>query len=297
MVRVISRNLLLSGVRLLLLTLGVFVVLRPASFYYADFTFIEFCRSLVSGRLIDHLALSGLPPLSSAVSYSLTTLLLALLLSYGIGAPFGIFLARYRMAWTQILGHVLMGLAVAVPAFWIAYLVLYHTIMGWGIFLDGRPRPGESGLQVFMGRCLLLAMPLSLSGIAFVTRQVFQTLYNAFPEGPTLAARAAGVSQRVLFDTVGSGVVWRPLLRALPFLISLYISVLVVIETAFFVPGIGYSIYRAANQGDLQSLAILSLWTVVLLLLANLIVDVLLECIDRRHPNSAEPEREHLTHP
>ncbi len=292
MIQVISRNLLLSGAKLLLLTIGIFLILRSAAYYDAGFTFLEFCKSLLSGRLLDHMAMSGLPPIRISVSYSLTILFMALLLSYGIGAPLGVLLARYRMAWTQILGHVFMGAALAVPAFWIAYLVLYHSIMEWGIFIDGSgTRAGEANsIKAFIGRCLLLALPLSLSGMAFVTRQVFQTLFNAFPPGSLLNARASGISQRRLFDTVGSAVAWRPLLRALPFLMSLFISVLVVIETAFFVPGVGYSIYRAANQADLPSLAVLSLWTAGVLLLTNLVVDVLLELIDTRHPMSPETE-------
>jgi len=291
MVQIISRNLVLSLAKLLVLSVGIFLILRSAAYYDADFSFLEFCRSMVSGRLLDHFAVSGLPPLHTSVPYSLTTLLLALLLSYGVGAPLGVLLGRYRMAWTQFLGHVFMGVALAVPAFWIAYLVLYYSIMEYGVFIGGEIAPAATNqFGSYISRCLLLAVPLSLSGIAFVARQVFQTLFNAFPPGSILAARATGISQRMMFDSVGIAVVWRPLLRTFPFLLSLFISVLVVIETAFFVPGFGYSLYRAAEQSDLQSLAVLSLWAIMVLLAANLVVDVMLELIDARHPANPDPE-------
>jgi ABC-type dipeptide/oligopeptide/nickel transport system permease component len=79
-------------------------------------------------------------------------------------------------------------------------------------------------------------------------------------------------------------------LRSLPFLLSLFLSVLIVTETAFFIPGFGYSIFKAAKESDLQSLAVLSLWTSTALLTANTFVDVLAEWIETRRSISPETE-------
>lgn len=291
MIQVFGRNLALALGRLLLLSVVIFLILQAAPYYDNKLSFVEFFRAIFSGRLVREPGLSGLPPLNMAFLYSCATVGLALILSYGFGVPMGILLGRYRQIWIQILGHLFISVALAIPAFWVAYVVLYHTITDWGVFIGGEThRFEENWLGALIGKCLLLAVPLSLSGIAVVTRQISQTVIQAVPEESLKAARALGITHRMMFDTVLSAVIWRPVLRAFPFLLSLFLSVLVVIETAFFIPGFGFAVYKAAKQTDLQSLAVLSLWVTTMLLVANLIVDILIELIDHRQPATPETE-------
>ncbi|RFC46662.1 MAG: ABC-type dipeptide/oligopeptide/nickel transport system, permease component [Verrucomicrobia bacterium] len=284
MIRLLTKHLLLATGRLLLLCVTIFLILRSAETYYErDLSFVEFIGAVFSGRLV---RAPGLPPLATAFLYSQTTIVLALVLSYGFGGPLGIILGRYRMIWAQILGHLFISVALATPAFLVAYAVLYVSIADWGIFIGGESAlaPGASP-RTFAGQCLLLAIPLSFPGIALIARQVSQTVFNAFPEGSLTAFRSLGIPQRLLFDRVIASAIWSPLLRTLPFLLSLFLSVLIVTETAFFVPGFGYSIFKAAQQSDLQSLAVLSLWSSTALLLANSFVDILEEWLHSRNPS------------
>ncbi len=289
MIPLLAKHTLLAFARLLVLCVTIFLILRSAGSYYdRDLSFVEFFQAMFSGRLVRNPGLTGLPPLETAVSYSFTTLTAALVLSYGFGGPLGVALGRYRTPWAQIPGHIVISVALAVPAFLVAYVVLYHSVARWGIFIGGEAAAGsEEGSRAFIGQCLLLAIPLSLSGIAFIARQVSQAVFHAFPEPSLRASRSLGITQRMLFDTVIASVVWSPLLRALPFLFSLFLSILIVTETAFFIPGFGYSIFKAAKESDLQSLAVLSLWASTALLAANAFADVLVEWIDTRQPAPA----------
>ena len=291
MIQLIGRNLALALGKLLLLSVGIFLILQSAANYDNELSFLEFFKSIFSGRLVGESA-TELPPLEPAFLYSITTLVLALLLSYGFGVPLGLLLGRYRMAWTQVLGHVLISVALAIPAFWVGYVVLYYTITEWRVLIIGETTVADVGRNAYIGKCLLLAIPLSLSGIAIVGRQVFQTLINAFPEDSILSSRSQGITQRMIFDTVTAAVISRPLLRSFPLLLSLFLSVLIVIETTFLVPGFGFAVYKAAEQAksDLQSLAVLSLWVTIMLLVAHLIVDILIEMIDHRQPATPDTE-------
>lgn len=287
MIRLLAKHVLLAGGRLLLLCVAIFLILRSADTYYErDLSPVEFIEAVFSGRLVRS---PGLPPLPAAILHSLTTIVLALVLSYGFGGPLGIILGRYRMAWAQLIGHLLISLALATPAFLVAYAVLYVSLTDWGIFIGGASALGaEASPRAFAGQCLLLAIPLSLPGIALIARQVSQTVFQAFPEGSLKAFRSLGIPQRRLFDTVIASAIWAPLLRALPFLLSLFLSVLIVTETVFFIPGFGYSLFKAARESDLQSLAVLSLWSSTALLLAHGFVDLLEEWLKSRHPATSE---------
>lgn len=288
MIPVIGRHLGIAAARLFVLSVVIFFVLKSTGAYLAaDLSFLDFFQSTFSGRLAEDPSRAGLPPLRPALLYSAAAMFWALVFSYGTGLPLGILLGRYRMAWAQILGHAVISVAMAIPAFWVAYVVLYYSITGWGIFVGGAPKmEGEGWLGELMAKSLLLGVPLSLPGMAIVARQVSQTLAQAFPENTLLLARSLGVQPRLIFDRVIGSVIWRPLLRALPLLCSLFFSALIVVETAFFVPGFGYTVYKAAKESDLQSLAVLSLWVTAGLLVANFVVDVLIELIDARHPPS-----------
>lgn len=288
----IIRNLGIAIGRLLLLSVLIFLILKSAGLQLtSDLSFLQFFKATFSGHLVHDPSRTGLPPLRPALLYSAAALVWALAFSYGLGLPLGLLLGRYRTVWVQVLGHAVISVAMAIPAFWVAYVVLYYSINGWGIFIGGAPRLREQGWLVeLMAKSLLLGVPLSLSGMAIVARQVSQTLTQAFPEKTILFARSIGLVPRMLFDLVIGSVIWRPLLRSLPLLCSLFISALVVVETAFFVPGFGYALYKAAKETDLQSLAVLSLWVTAGLLTINFVVDVLIESIDARHPPAPHQE-------
>lgn len=291
MLQVFGRNLAFAAGKLLLLSVIIFLILEAAPFYDSNLSFPDFFRAIFSGRLVGEQTLAELPPLNTALFYSLTTISLALIFSYGFGIPMGILLGRYRQFWAQILGHMFISITLAIPAFWVTYVVLYHTITDMGVFIGGESeRAGATWLAAFLGKCLLLAVPLSLSGIAIVTRQISQTILQAIPESTIRSSHALGLTHRMMFDTVLRSVIWRPILRSFPFLLSLFLSVLIVIETAFFIPGFGFAVYKSAKQTDLQSLAVLSLWVTTMLILANLFVDIIVELIETRQPATPETE-------
>lgn len=290
MIPVIGKHLGIAAGRMLFLSGLIFLILKSAGAHVAvDLSMVEFLKATFSGRLVGDPSRAGLPPLRPALLYSAAALLWALVFSYGLGLPLGILLGRYRMAWTQVLGHTAISVAMAVPAFWVAYVVLYSSITQAGIFIGGAPKlEGEGWLEELVAKGLLLGVPLSLSGVAYVGRQVSQTLLQAFPEKSYLFARSAGLMPRAMFDMVLGSVVWRPVLRSFPLLCSLFLSALVAVETAFFVPGFGYAIFKAAKESDLQSLAVLSLWVTTGLLAVHCLVDALIELIDAKHPPSPD---------
>lgn len=290
MIPAVGKHLGIAAARMLCLSVLIFLILKSTGAHLsADLSFVEFLKATFSGRLVNDPARAGLPPLRPALLYSAAALLWALVFSYGTGLPLGILLGRYRMVWVQVFGHMAISVAMAVPAFWVAYVVLYGSITQGGIFIGGAPKmEGDGWLEELVAKSLLLGVPLSLSGVGYVARQVSQTLLQAFPEKAYLFARSAGLTPRAMFDMVLGSVIWRPLLRSFPLLCSLFLSSLVVVETAFFVPGFGYAVFKAAKESDLQSLAVLSLWVTTGLLAANFVVDVLIELIDAKHPPSPD---------
>jgi len=102
-----------------------------------------------------------------------------------------------------------IGVALATPAFLVAYVVLYVSIHDWGVFIGGEAAlVSGGGPRAFAGQCLFSRFRSTLPGIALIARQVSQTVFNAFPEGSLRALRSLGITQRMIFDTVIISAIW-----------------------------------------------------------------------------------------
>lgn len=173
---------------------------------------------------------------------------------------------------------------LAMPNFWLALLLILVFVvkLGWfpigGIRTIGAP---ASGLDV-LHHLVLPALALGIGYIALFMRSLRAGMVEAWRSDHVRAANARGVARRA--------VVWRAVARPalLPILVlfgqhmGTLVGGSVVVETVFAIPGMGRLAFEAVSGRDALLLVGVLLTATIVVLLANLIVDLLLVKLDPR---------------
>ncbi|RYE09437.1 MAG: ABC transporter permease [Hyphomicrobiales bacterium] len=211
----------------------------------------------------------------AALGVTLPLSLLAIIFALGIGVPLGIAAARRE---GTLLDRALMGLArigIALPAFWLGMLLvqIFAVALHWlppGGFVSWSVNP----LTAFAS-LLLPALALALPVAALLARNVRVALVAATGADYIRTAQAGGLTQREA--------VWRHGLRnallASLGTAGLYLAYLVagtvIVESVFYLPGLGRLILDAIAGRDLlllrSTLLILVLCMLGTTFLANLV--------------------------
>jgi peptide/nickel transport system permease protein len=242
---------------------------------------LDFGTSSIYGAPVLEVVLSRA---GNTVALMLASLALAILL----GALLGIAAARRRGTLADSVIVVLGLVFYATPGFWVGLMliVLFSVKLGWlpvgGLETIGA---GLTGFAHALDRARHLAMPmasLSLVFLAVYLRLMRSSMIEAYGEDFVRTARAKGLSER----RIAYAHVLRNALLPLVTMAGLQFGTLiggsVVVESVFSLPGLGRLAYEAVAQRDLNTLLGVVLLTSVLVILANLVVDLLYARLDPR---------------
>ncbi|MDQ2965881.1 MAG: ABC transporter permease [Chloroflexota bacterium] len=205
-----------------------------------------------------------------------------LAISILIGVPLGIRAASRPGGWGDRLGTTLTALLVAVPAFWLGYVVLYLLAflpavrLNIDLFPIGQYKPFD------LRYLALPALTVGLTGAAYYARITRTVMLDQMSHDYIRTARAKGAAER--------RVVWRHALRnALPPILTqvgldlgFFLGGVVVVEQVFSWPGIGRLAVESVTSEDMPVLMGTVLFATLCIVLANLVVDVLYALIDPR---------------
>ena len=205
-----------------------------------------------------------------------------LTISILIGVPLGIRAASRPGGWGDRLGTTLTALLIAVPAFWLGYIVLYvfaflpAVRLNFDLFPIGQYKPFD------LRYLALPALTVGLTGAAYYARITRTAILDQLSHDYIRTARAKGAGER--------RVVWRHALRnAVPPLMTqvgldlgFFLGGVVVVEQVFSWPGIGRLAVEAVPSEDMPVLMGTVLFATLCIVVANLAVDVLYAFVDPR---------------
>lgn len=168
----------------------------------------------------------------------------------------------------------LASIMMSLPSFWLGVILvaIFSVSLGWLPATGYTPLADSPGEWV---RYLILpVLAISAAGTAAVIRQTRAAVTDVMERDYIRTLRANGASARSL--------VLRHALRnaAIPILATIgfqFIGILggtVVIETVFTLPGIGQQILQAVGAHDLPVIIGIVVWTTLIVLLTNLVVDI-----------------------
>ena len=238
-------------------------------------------RSIKDDRPVMSRILERLP---ATVALNLTSIVISL----SFGTLLGVFAARYARTWKDGAGSFIAFLFIALPGFWITYVVVVALVKGFGVPILGThsygiefPNALTSGLDT-LWHLLLPATILALGGIASQSRYIRASMIESLREDYIRTARSKGLSEDVILLKHALRNSVRPIIAGIGMVLPALIGGAVVIETIFAYPGMGRLGYEAVLERDYPTLVALNFVVAALVLLGNLVSDLLSAAVDPR---------------
>lgn len=200
--------------------------------------------------------------------------MVALLFSSLIAVPFGVLSAVYRGSWFDRFAKGFAMLGQAMPNFWVGLLM----ILLFAIHLDWLPAYG-AGTPAHI---VMPAIALGWYPVAAQTRMVRSSMLDVLDSDYIRMGRSVGAPERTL--------VWKYALRnaAIPLvtMLGVYFAAMLggsfVVEVVFAWPGLGRTVVEALFSRDFPVVQAGVLFSAVVFVAANLLVDLSYGVIDPR---------------
>jgi dipeptide transport system permease protein len=254
----------------------------------------------------------GMPVWNAIWSFLPATLELAIFaapLIVFMGIALGTMAAAHK---DRAVDHATRVMAISgwsLPLFWLGLILL---MIFYSLFRDLLP-PGRlsTPMQLFVnsaaftrytglntidailnlnGRVLLdalrhLILPvitLSVVNVAFIMRLMRSSMLESLGKGYVLTARAKGLDEKIVVNKHARRNALIPVITVSGYVFAGLASGAVITETIFGYKGIGWWAWMAASRLDIASVLGFALFTGVLFVMVNLIVDILYTRVDPR---------------
>ena len=260
---------------------------KPKSLQYIIFlkNFVtgNFGKSFVTGESVTKMFFGRLP---ATIELSLVAVLIAATFGITIGLYAGL---KPRSKLSQ-LGMASMAFSFSVPIFWIAMLCIMIFSVKLSLFPPGRRGDTISFLGLHSSlfsingirHLMLPAFCLSLNMMSLLARMTRTAVMETIQQDHVLFAKAKGVTtSRILIKHVLRNILI-PLVTASGTQIANIIAFASVIETIFNWPGIGKLLIDSIYALDRPVILVQIMFTGVLFIAINLVVDVLYAMLDPR---------------
>lgn len=235
--------------------------------------------------------IQGVPVLDLILDRLPATLLLmvaAIVLAVGLGVAFGVAAARRQGSWADSLISVSALVIYATPAFWLGLML----IVLFSIKLDLLPSggmmqigAGKTGLAhgLDVARHLILpAATLGLFYVAIYTRLMRASMLEVYGLDFITTARAKGLSEGAIAWTHALRNALLPVVTLAGVQLGHLLGGSVLVETVFGWPGLGRLVFDALLQRDLNLLLGILFVSSVVVVIANLVVDLVYGLLDPR---------------
>jgi ABC-type dipeptide/oligopeptide/nickel transport system permease component len=198
----------------------------------------------------------------------------ALLIALGIGVPLGILAAlKQNSAWDYLgMGVAIFG--VSVPAVVLGPLLIWIFALGLGWF----PVAGWGTL----GKAIMPAVALGLGSSAIIARLTRASMLQVIREDYIRTARAKGLAQRVVMIRHALKNAFIPVATVIGPMFAALITGTFVVEQIFAIPGMGKYFVTSVTNRDYPVIMGTILLYAVVLVGANLVVDVTYAFLDPR---------------
>ncbi len=196
--------------------------------------------------------------------------------------PLGVFAATRHRRWGDYLTMILSQLGIAVPGFWAGLLLilLFSVKLGW-VQAGGFDGWGQ-GVWPALRSLLLPAVALGLFQFAVLARTTRSAVLEVLREEYVKTARAKGVAEgSVLFRHALSNAMI-PVLTVAGIQLGQLIAGSIILESVFYLPGLGRLALGAINARDLPVVQGVVLFVASLIVMINVAVDILYGFLDPR---------------
>lgn len=236
----------------------------------------DFGHSLAGGVAISKIVLDRLPA-------TLELSVFALVFSTLIGCVLGLISALKRGSVTDSALTVVGMFGVSIPEFFfgLVAILIFALNLGW-LPVGGRLMPQYDSYWDHVPNIILPGIVLSLMMTAGVMRYSRSAMLDSLSREFIRTARAKGLPQWRINIIHAFRVALTPVVVLIGFRLPTLIGGSVIIEAVFQWPGVGSEFISAVRGSDYPLVMSIALLSVVAVLMASLIVDVLTALIDPR---------------
>ena len=243
--------------------------------------FVTYLGNTLSGQFGDSITFSA--PVTEVIAGRLAPT--AILIGYGLlialafGVPLAIIAAVRRGRLVDGAIRLVSTFSFGMPPFWSGLMLSFI----FGLELKLFPVSGyKSGIGGIVETMTLPAVTLAFALLVIVIRNLRSSLTEVLQSDYIDAARARGFSERriVVRHALRNSVIGT--ITILSSLFGYVISVMVLIEAVFQIPGVGILLVQAVQKRDYQLVQALALLAGVVVVFVGLFTDVIHAAIDPR---------------
>ncbi len=218
----------------------------------------------------------------SRLAVTLPLTLMAGVFMMAAAIPLGVLAAVNQRRWGDYLTMTLSQVGVAVPGFWAGLLLvlLFSVKLGW--FKSGGFDGWSQGIGPALASLLLPAVALGLFQFAVLARTTRSAVLEVLREEYVKTARAKGVAEgSVLFrHTLRNAMI--PILTVAGIQLGQLMAGSIILESVFYLPGLGRLALGAINARDLPVVQGVVLFVAAVIVTINVAVDLLYGLLDPR---------------
>ena len=212
----------------------------------------------------------------SKIGFSFVIGVIATILSYVIGLPLGLAMARFKDGWLDKIGTFYIMFIIAVPS--LAYIFLFKAI-GGSLFKLPTLFDMDSGSKLMY---LLPIISLALPSVANLMKWMRRYMIDQMSADYVKFARSGGLSENEIFTKH----IWKnaaiPLVHGIPGSLLFAMTGAIITERVYSVPGAGNLLTQAINKYDNGVIVGVTLFYAILTVASNIMGDVLITAVDPR---------------
>ena len=211
----------------------------------------------------------------SKVGYSFVIGIISVLLSYLLGVPLGIIMARKKDRFVDKLGTIYIVFILAVPS--LAYIFLFKAI-GYRIGLPTTFNMDSRSWTMYV----LPIVSLSLPSVATLMKWLRRYMIDQMNSDYVKFARSGGLSEREIFSKhiLKNAII--PLVHGIPASVLGSLVGAIITERVYVVPGAGNLLTKAINAYDNGVIVGVTLFYALLSVISIMMGDILMSMVDPR---------------
>jgi peptide/nickel transport system permease protein len=246
--------------------------------------YVEWIRQLFAGDLgksyrYDLPAWEIIKPL---VPVTLELAALSIVIAVALGVPTGVISAVRQDTTLDYVLRVLSLAGLSMPSFWLGMVIILGCVawLGW-IPPVTLVRPGEN-FRLHLVQFLLPALAVGYRSSALIMRITRSAVLEVMREDYIRTAWAKGQSGRIVIWHHALKNAMLPVITVIGIEFAFLIGGLVVTETVFNLPGVARFLVQAILWRDYPIVQTLVMFTAIIVILSNLLVDILYGVLDPR---------------
>lgn len=219
-------------------------------------------RRPVAAEITENIGSTGLLALASMV------------VAIGLGVPLGLLAALGRNSWLDVAAMVVALLGVAMPSFWLGFLLIFV----FSLHLGWLPATGGGDLP----HLVMPAVALGMIAAAIIARLTRSSMLEVLGQDYVRTARAKGLGGASVIVRHGLRNALIPVVTVFGLQFGNLLAGAVIVETVFSRPGLGRLIVGGILAKDFPLVQGTVLFVAAAYVLINVVVDVAYAYVDPR---------------